>query len=189
MLQLSVSWHSKIYTPVGWRIWLVQKKLWEILYLLICSFLSCLSWLLRSRVWKFWRDLWITLYIEAQEDGLKMVLKLNIIHVRQRKIWLQTASWLKQPFNLMIFLVEQNVLKMWKIYRFLGFFKGIFNCSDYTVLNEVEKCSQMLSSNSWSYWPIRKQCTSICSDRWLRSMKKLEYLVLQARFEVGTAWM
>jgi len=48
----------------------------------------------------------------------------------------------------MIFLVEQNVLKMWKIYRFLGFFKGIFNCSDYTVLNEVEKCSQMLSSNS-----------------------------------------
>jgi len=29
---------------------LVQKRLWEILYLLICSFLSCLSWLLRNRV-------------------------------------------------------------------------------------------------------------------------------------------
>ena len=41
---------------------LVQKKLWEILYLLICSFLPCLSWLLRSRVRKFRRDLWITLY-------------------------------------------------------------------------------------------------------------------------------
>ena len=40
---------------------LVQKKLREILYLLICSFLPCLSWLLRSRVRKFRRDLWITL--------------------------------------------------------------------------------------------------------------------------------
>ena len=32
---------------------LVQKKLGEILYLLICSFLPCLSWLLRRRVRKF----------------------------------------------------------------------------------------------------------------------------------------
>src|SRR5215475_3005255 len=31
---------------------LAQKKLGEILYLLICSFLPCLSWLLRSRVRK-----------------------------------------------------------------------------------------------------------------------------------------
>ena len=41
---------------------LVKKKLGEILYLLICSFLPCLSWLLRSRVRKSRRDLWITLY-------------------------------------------------------------------------------------------------------------------------------
>jgi len=41
---------------------LVQKKLGEILYLLICSFLPCLSWLLCSRVRKNRRDLWITLY-------------------------------------------------------------------------------------------------------------------------------
>jgi len=34
-----------------------QKKLGEILYLLICSFLLCLSWLLRSRFRKFRRDL------------------------------------------------------------------------------------------------------------------------------------
>ena len=39
-----------------------KKKLVEILYLLICSFLPCLSWLLRSRVRKSRRDLWITLY-------------------------------------------------------------------------------------------------------------------------------
>ena len=38
------------------------KKLGEILYLLICSFLPCLSLLLRSRVRKSRRDLWITLY-------------------------------------------------------------------------------------------------------------------------------
>ena len=36
---------------------LVQKKLGEILYLLICSFLLCLSWLLRIRVRKSRRDL------------------------------------------------------------------------------------------------------------------------------------
>jgi hypothetical protein len=36
---------------------LVHKKLGEILYLLICSFLLCLSWLLRSRVRILRRDL------------------------------------------------------------------------------------------------------------------------------------
>jgi hypothetical protein len=45
-----------------WR--LVQRKtLREMLYLLICSFQLCLSWLLRSRVRKPRRELWITLYI------------------------------------------------------------------------------------------------------------------------------
>ena len=39
-----------------------KKKLGEFLYLLICSFLPRLSWLLRSRVRKSRRDLWITLY-------------------------------------------------------------------------------------------------------------------------------
>jgi len=38
------------------------KKLGELLYLLICSFLPCLSWLLRSRVRKSRRHLWITPY-------------------------------------------------------------------------------------------------------------------------------
>ena len=41
------------------------KKVGEILYLLIWSFLPCLSWLLRSRVRKSRRDLRITLYVEA----------------------------------------------------------------------------------------------------------------------------
>ena len=44
---------------------LVKKKLWEIPCLLICSFLPCLSWLLRSRFRKFRRDLRITLYIHV----------------------------------------------------------------------------------------------------------------------------
>jgi len=42
---------------------LVHKKLGEILYLLICSFLLCLLGLLCSWVRKFRRNLWITLYI------------------------------------------------------------------------------------------------------------------------------
>ena len=37
-----------------------KKKLGEILYVLICSFLPSPSWLLRSRVRKSRRDLWIT---------------------------------------------------------------------------------------------------------------------------------
>jgi len=41
---------------------LVQKKIGDILYLLICSFLPCLSLLSRSRVRKSRRDLWITMY-------------------------------------------------------------------------------------------------------------------------------
>ena len=45
---------------------LVQKKIGEILYLLICSFLPCLSSLLRNRVRKSRRDLWITLYVRRK---------------------------------------------------------------------------------------------------------------------------
>ena len=41
----------------------VGQKLGEILYPLICFFLPCLSWLLRSQFSKSRRDLWITLYI------------------------------------------------------------------------------------------------------------------------------
>jgi len=57
---------------------LVQKKLWEILYVLICSFLSCLSWLLRSRVRNFRRDLWITLYFYYQ---LKTYREVNYMFI------------------------------------------------------------------------------------------------------------
>jgi len=41
----------------------VGQKLGETLYPLICFFLPCLSWLLRSQFSKSRRDLWITLYI------------------------------------------------------------------------------------------------------------------------------
>ena len=46
----------------------VGQKLGGILYLSICSFLPCLSWLLRSRVRKSRRDLWITLYSFNSHD-------------------------------------------------------------------------------------------------------------------------
>jgi hypothetical protein len=49
-----------------------KKKLWEILYLFICSFLLCLSWLLRSGVRNFRRDLWINLcnsYRNSPQDA------------------------------------------------------------------------------------------------------------------------
>ena len=46
-----------------WRLVQKKKNLAEILYLLICSFMLCLSWLLRSRFRKFRWDLWITLCV------------------------------------------------------------------------------------------------------------------------------
>jgi hypothetical protein len=44
---------------------LVHTKNGEILYILICTFLLCLSWLLRSRVRDFRRQLRITLCVRA----------------------------------------------------------------------------------------------------------------------------
>jgi hypothetical protein len=45
---------------------MTHYTLGEFLYLLICSFLLCLSWLLHCRVRKSRRDLWITLYVCAK---------------------------------------------------------------------------------------------------------------------------
>jgi hypothetical protein len=53
---------------------LVHKKLEEILYLFIWSFLLCLSLLLRSRVRNFWRDLRIILYSSKTEYWSCMLL-------------------------------------------------------------------------------------------------------------------
>ena len=56
----------------------IQKKLGEILYVLICSFLPCLSWLLRSRVRKSRRDLRITLYCVLCSIGDRMTGELDM---------------------------------------------------------------------------------------------------------------
>ena len=53
---------------------LVQKKIGEILYLLIWSFVPCLSWLLRCQVWKSGRDLWITLYFKIISYNFHMLV-------------------------------------------------------------------------------------------------------------------
>jgi len=62
-------------------------KLGEILYLLIRSFLLCLSWLLCSRVRKFRRDLWITLYIHVNTCMLRTSMRRSnfsdVRHVRK----------------------------------------------------------------------------------------------------------
>ena len=70
----------------------VGQKLGEILYLLICSFLLCLFWLLRSRVRKSRRDLWITLYIDCKHKHIMnnmMVIKECVdINVFPYLLWL-----------------------------------------------------------------------------------------------------
>ena len=53
-----------------------KQKLGEILCLLICPFLLCLSWLLCSRVWNFRRDLGITLYAD---DLVRLVKKETVL--------------------------------------------------------------------------------------------------------------
>ena len=68
----------------------VQKKLGEILCLLICYFLPCMSWLLRSRVRKSRRDLRITLYflgclflfstLHVSDDYVPIIRRNNCIY-------------------------------------------------------------------------------------------------------------
>ena len=57
-----------------------KKKLGEIFYLLICSFLPCLSWLLSIRVRKSRRDLRINLYVSdfflMQSSGFLCIVLL-----------------------------------------------------------------------------------------------------------------
>ena len=69
---------------------LVQKKTWR--NLLICSFLPCLSWLLRSRVRKSRRDLWITLYIKVE-------FKLNFVfmceNLRHILFEIEECNWIE----------------------------------------------------------------------------------------------
>ena len=92
--------------PLAVELWstprpLVQKKLGDILYLLICSFLPCLSWLLRSRERKSRRDLWITLYNFAFAESGKALCwscsfrpsRLRSVYRRDFRIILDTASF------------------------------------------------------------------------------------------------
>ena len=64
-----------------------KQKLGEILYLLIYSFLLCLSWLLGRLVRKFRRDLWITLYLEIHAG------ESEINDIIMDKIEWREASW------------------------------------------------------------------------------------------------
>ena len=66
------------------RLLVQKKKLGEILYLLICSFLPCLSWLLRSRVRKSRRDLGITLYLTCQNSRKTSMLKVMVHFIVER---------------------------------------------------------------------------------------------------------
>jgi hypothetical protein len=78
---------------------LVHKKLGEILFLLICSFLLCLSWLLRSWVWKFQRDLWIILYTYLHISKFIFTFQCTIpstIHTLHWRIF-SSSSACKRP--------------------------------------------------------------------------------------------
>ena len=85
-----------------------KKKLWEILYLFICSFLLCLSWLLRSRVRKFRRDLWITLYLDDQFDDKEMRGTCRIGDLLGRDHTRESSVVLKSFFNEWFLNVAQN---------------------------------------------------------------------------------
>ena len=101
---------------------LIQKKLWEILYLLICSFLPCLSWLLRSRVRKFRRDLWITLYFitpsnsrsltcetKGRFDSIK--LRWNLIFYYFNTVFCGQTTW-KHALNHSCIVVPVFTMKL-----------------------------------------------------------------------------
>ena len=76
---------------------LVQKKLGRILYLLICSFLPCLSWLLSSRVRKSRRDLWITLYLYKQ-------------------LYPNLTQWYTNMYHMFVYHFIESYCSCWCIY-------------------------------------------------------------------------
>ena len=89
----------------------------EFLYLLICSFLPFLSWLLRNRVRKSRKELWITLYIivnTTQWDDLYEIGKI------WKRLWLSSStilvfawrSWGK-PWRILGFRALGILLKFW----------------------------------------------------------------------------
>jgi len=66
---------------------------------LICSFLPCLSWLLRSRVRKSRRDLWITLYIVLAMFRFHQTI-LRPVFIIRRYIQCVLALWDPVLFTL-----------------------------------------------------------------------------------------
>jgi hypothetical protein len=80
--------------PASTPWYLHQNKLGEILCLLICSFLLCLSWLLRCQVWKFQRALWITLYNTGLNEKIIMSGKWSRIWKEMTMAYYMVLSWL-----------------------------------------------------------------------------------------------
>jgi len=74
-----------------------KNKFGEILYLLMCSFLLFLSWLLRSWVRKFRRDLWITLYMLLITSSVDVLTRLSCeryrVHIPTRTLTTLTSIW------------------------------------------------------------------------------------------------
>ena len=87
-----------------------KKKHGDILYLLMCSFLLCLSLLLRSRVRNFRRDLWITLYILG---GGKREEKTSQLHATATVWDAQISKW---TFKILTVTSCANRLNIHKFY-------------------------------------------------------------------------
>jgi hypothetical protein len=116
-----------------------KKKLGEILYLLMCCSLLCLSWLLCSRVRKFRRDLWITLYMcvcVILQTALMQISKY-MVPLLPGGIPAHICSWLQKAINTkcalsctaVLFLFSHlchqnlqasiNIIKAFRLWRFL----------------------------------------------------------------------
>ena len=91
------------------------KKIWEILYLFICSFLSCLSWLLRSRVRKFRRDLWITLYMMHGHTYIKFTCRYFPL---AGCFWLYSEVWAWEDHT------HHRVMLLWAFGNSATFFRS-----------------------------------------------------------------
>ena len=120
--------------PSGWT-WKYAKapstkKLGEILYLLICSFLPCLSCLLRSRVRNSRRDLWITLYFVSQTYTLQFRIGLLpfILKTKPESLevcLLELCSMQKKIYKFFKVHDKQTSEGQWKFF-FSTFSKLIF---------------------------------------------------------------
>jgi len=104
---------------------LVQKKTLRDSLPIDMLLSACLSWLLRSRVRKFRRDLWITLYLCILFSPLVQIINSIICYKPQKIVYMPWCHFQKLSTCMTI----KNVCKYVILHEWLSNMKFIWHCN------------------------------------------------------------